>query len=138
MNTKVDDKLIILFDGFCNLCIASVQFIINRDSKDIFRFVPIQSDIGKEIILNKEIDCLKNNSIILIKENSVNYRSSAVLHILYYLNTMWKFLIVFYIIPYPIRDFIYNLISKKRYFLFGKKNKCMVPDKNINSKFLSL
>jgi len=136
MNTlDANNKIIILFDGVCNMCVGSVNFIIKRDSKDIFRFASLQGDVGKKMIKTYS---LSMNSIVLIKDGEVKTQSSAVLSVLSHLNTFWKFLIVFYIVPYPIRDILYNIVAKTRYFLFGKRDKCMVPNKNINSKFLSL
>ena len=132
------NRFIILFDGQCNLCIGSIQFIINSDSKDCFRFASIQDEVGKQILKKYNINTKKNDSIILIKNNRVYYRSTAVLFILYKLNTIWKFLVVFYLIPYPFRDLIYILVAKSRYSLFGKKKNCMVPDKRIKSKFLNV
>jgi len=129
------NNMIILFDGVCNMCVWSVQFIICRDTKDIFRFASMQSVEGEEILQKYN---LETNSIILIQNGIIKNRSSAVLHILYHLNTHWRFLIIFYIIPYPIRDLLYTIIAKTRYFIFGKRDKCMVPDSSIKSKFLSL
>ena len=80
MNTN--NKFIILFDGQCNLCIGSIQFIINKDSKDKFRFASIQNQVGKEIIKKHKINTQKNDSIILITNNIVYYRSTAFLFIL--------------------------------------------------------
>jgi len=131
-------KKIILFDGICNLCIGSIQFIIKNDLNDKFRLASIQSKEGKEIIRRYSIDIIKNDSIILINNKNINYRSSAVLLILKQLVTFWRIFYVFYFIPYPIRDFFYFLVAKSRYNFFGKKNKCMVPDEKIKSKFLNL
>jgi predicted DCC family thiol-disulfide oxidoreductase YuxK len=132
------ESVIVLFDGMCNMCVRSVQFIIKRDNKDVFRFASIQSVIGQELIKRYSIDIKKNDSILVIKDEHIRYRSSAALYILGYLKTIWKILLVFYLIPAPIRDALYNLIAKKRYFWFGKKNKCMIPDSSISAKFLSL
>ena len=134
-NIDADNKMIILFDGVCNMCVGSVNFIIKRDSKDVFRFASLQGDVGKKMIKKYSLSMA---SIVLIKDGKVKTQSSAVLSILFHLNTFWKVLIVFYIIPYPIRDILYNIVAKTRYFLFGKRDKCMVPDENLNSKFLSL
>ena len=134
----MNDKMIILFDGVCNLCLSSIQFIIKNDLNDKFRLAPIQSKEGKEIIRKYSIDIIKNDSIILINNKNINDRSSAVLLILKQLVTFWKIFYVFYFIPYPIRDFFYFLVAKSRYNFFGKKNKCMVPDEKIKSKFLNL
>ncbi len=134
-NIDTNNKMIILFDGVCNMCVGSVNFIIKRDSKDMFRFASLQGDVGQKMVKKYS---LSMNSIILIKNGQVKTKSSAVLNILYHLNTFWKALLIFYIVPYPIRDILYNIVAKSRYFLFGQRNQCMVPNENINSKFLSL
>ena len=133
-----ENKLIILFDGVCNLCIGSIQFIIKKDSKDIFRLAPIQSVVGQKIIKKHSINISKKDSIVLINGNNIQYQSTAVLSVLYKLKTFWKILLFLYIIPYPIRDYIYSLVAKSRYSLFGKQQTCIVPNKNIKSKFLNI
>tara|TARA_Y100000589_G_scaffold113165_1_gene107558 strand:+ start:10697 stop:11113 length:417 start_codon:yes stop_codon:yes gene_type:complete len=134
----MNDKMIILFDGVCNLCLSSIQFIIKNDLNDKFRLAAIQSKEGKKIIRKYSIDIIKNDSIILINNKNINYRSTAVLLILKQLVTFWRIFYIFYFIPYPIRDFFYFFIAKSRYNFFGKKNKCMVPNEKIKSKFLNL
>jgi predicted DCC family thiol-disulfide oxidoreductase YuxK len=134
----MNDKMIILFDGVCNLCLSSIQFIIKNDLNDKFRLAAIQSKEGKKIIRKYSIDIIKNDSIILINNKNINYRSTAVLLILKQLVTFWRIFYIFYFIPYPIRDFFYFLVAKSRYNFFGKKIKCMIPDEKIKSKFLNL
>jgi len=130
-----NNKIVILFDGICNLCVYSVQFIINRDSEDIFRFASIQSKIGQKFIEKYSIDITKNDSIILINDAKVNYRSTAFLSIVTQFKGFWKITFIFYLIPTFIRDILYNFIAKRRYSLFGKKNQCIVPNSNIKKKF---
>ena len=134
-NINTNNKMIVLFDGVCNMCVGSVNFIIKRDSKDVFRFASLQGDVGKKMIKKHS---LSMNSIVLIKNGKVKTKSSAALSILYHLNTFWKALLVFYIVPYPIRDILYKFIANRRYVFFGKKNKCMTPDKKYEFKFLNL
>ena len=102
MNTQMDDKLIVLFDGVCNLCVSSIQFIINRDSKDIFRFTSLQSSEGKKLIKKHSIDIIKSDSIILIQKGEIKYKSTAILFVLSELGFFWNGFIIFYIIPCPI------------------------------------
>ena len=135
MNNNYDDKLIILFDGVCNMCVWSIQFIIKRDASDVFRFASLQSKEGENFIKKYNLNI---DSIVLIQDGVVKRKSTAVLSILSHLCTVWRCLIIFYLIPYPIRDIIYDVIARGRYFLFGKRMKCMVPDEDINSKFISL
>ena len=129
--------MIILFDGVCNLCTTSIQFIINRDQKSIFRFTPIQSVSGKNLIKKYSLDIKKNDSIILIQNDSIKYRSTAILLIMMKLKKPWSFFGIFLILPVFFRDFFYKILAKKRYVLFGKKNECMIPNKFIKSRFLN-
>lgn len=132
---NLSSKKIILFDGVCNMCIWSIQFIIKRDASDVFRFASLQSEEGENLIKKHNLNI---DSIVLLQDGVVKRKSTAVLSILSHLHTIWRCLIIFYLIPYPIRDIIYDLIARGRYFLFGKRMKCMVPDDDINSKFISL
>tara|TARA_B100001057_G_C22851595_1_gene951168 strand:+ start:2015 stop:2425 length:411 start_codon:yes stop_codon:yes gene_type:complete len=132
-----DLKKIILFDGVCNLCTKSVNFIIKYDRGDHFRFTSIQSEAGKKIIKKYSIDINKNDSIILIANKNISYRSNAVFTILFYLKTIWRILLIFSVLPSPIRDLFYRIIAKSRYKFFGKNDICMTPNEDIKSKFLT-
>jgi len=138
MKNYADNKIIVLFDGICNMCVWSVRFIINRDINDKFRLASIQSEVGKKIISDKKIDILKNDSIIVIDNDVIRYRSNAVLFILRHLRTLLKIFLIFYIIPAPLRDLKYRIIAKIRYFFFGKRKKCILPKEIDTSKFLNL
>ena len=138
MKNYADNKIIVLFDGVCNMCIWSVRFIINRDINDKFRLASIQSEVGKKIISDNKIDIIKNDSIIVIDNDVIRYRSSAVLFILFHLRTLLKIFLILYIIPAPLRDLKYRIIAKIRYFFFGKRKKCILPKEINTSKFLNL
>src|SRR5690606_4112455 len=132
------DKKIVLFDGVCNLCTGTVQFIIKRDRKDLFRFASLQSEIGKQLMQERSIDPESNNSIIVIEPQIAYYvKSSAAIEIAKELGGLWPAIQVFsYILPESIRDSIYELIAKNRYKWFGKKDSCMIPTPALESKFL--
>ena len=83
----------------------------------------IQSETGKIIINKYSIDINKNDSIILISNGNVSYRSKAVFTILFYLNTFWRILLIFSVLPSPIRDLFYRIIAKSRYKIFGRNKK---------------
>lgn len=137
MNQNQRNKGIVLFDGYCNLCSASVNFIINRDRKDYFRFVAMQSDEGKKTLFPYKSSMKDNNSVVLI-ENFIAYnKSTAALRIVRKLNGLWPLLYLFIVIPRPIRDFVYMIFSKNRKKWFGKKNTCYIPNENYKIKFLS-
>jgi predicted DCC family thiol-disulfide oxidoreductase YuxK len=130
------DKNIVLFDGVCNLCNASVRFIIKRDRKNLFYFASLQGAAGQELLRNLNLETDQFNSFVLIEKSKVFVRSEAVLRVLKILGGSWKFLYAFIILPKFIRDGIYNLIAKNRYKWFGKKEKCPVPLPEWKAKFL--
>ncbi len=131
-------KKIVLFDGVCNLCTGTVRFIIKRDKKDQFRFASLQSDVGRQLMEDRNIDSTTNNSIILIEPDMAYYfKSTAAIEIAKELGGLWPALQIFsYILPERIRDSIYEFIAKNRYKWFGKKNDCMIPTPALKAKFL--
>ena len=138
MRDLPQNKKIILFDGLCNLCNSSVQFLIKRDSKDIFLFVSLQSELGKELLSKLPIAIQKTDSIILYESEAVfYYKSQAVFQIIKSLGGLFNLLLLFKLLPHSIHDFIYDYIAKNRYHWFGKKEQCLVPTKEIQSKFLN-
>ncbi|WP_456462225.1 thiol-disulfide oxidoreductase DCC family protein [Lutibacter sp.] len=131
-----NNKLIILFDGVCNLCNSSVNFIIKLDTKEQFLFASLQSDAAKEILLQFSTKKLTLDSIILIDDSNIYEKSSAALQISKHLNGGYKLLYGFIIIPKFIRDWVYDIIAENRYKWFGKKEKCMIPTSEIRNRFL--
>jgi len=129
-------KKIILFDGVCNLCNGAITFIIQRDKKDIFRYAPLQSEIGKELAAKHHIDLDKVDSIILVSEDKAYAKSTAALRIAKQLSAGWPLLAVFLILPRFLRDAVYDFIARNRYKWFGKKEACMIPTPELKSKFL--
>lgn len=123
--------MIILFDGDCHLCNRSVQFIVNRDPNRHFRFASLQSNTGKKLRETYNIPS-HMESLILIQNNRYFIKSSAALRICKYLNKGWKLCTIFLLIPTPIRNIVYDLISNNRYRLFGKSTSCMLPTTKIN------
>src|SRR5579864_1209691 len=108
---------IILFDGVCNLCSASVRFVIKRDKKNTFRFASLQSEFARNIISSKNIDD-SGKTIVLLKSGKIYLRSEAALEICRDLNGLWPGLYVLKIIPRYFRDRVYNSISNRRYRWF--------------------
>ena len=137
MNKLSNEKFLVLFDGVCNLCNASVQYIIKHDKKDRFRFTAIQSEIGQEIIKTHQIDTFKMDSIILYSEKiGISYKSTAALKIAMVLGFPISVLGVFMIIPPFLRNWVYDFIAKNRYKWYGKRESCMVPNPEFKKKFI--
>lgn len=131
------NKKIILFDGVCNLCNSSVQFAIKRDENDIFRYAAIQSETGKKLLNERNIDTNEVDSIILIEPNIAYYtKSTAALEIgkdLKGLNTISTILLW---LPESFRNIVYDFIAANRYKWYGKKEACMIPTEELKSKFI--
>ena len=132
------DKKILLFDGVCNLCDASVQYVIKHDKKDVFRFVAIQSELGQNIVKHIGINPMYIDSVILYEPGvSYYYKSTAALQIAKELSGIFTLANIFTLLPVSLRDFIYDYIAKNRYKWYGKKEACMIPTKDLKSKFLA-
>jgi len=137
MNQLPKHKKLILFDGVCNLCNASVQFVIKHDKKDVFRFAALESDIGQRLIKKHNIDTIKTDSILLYTTtHGIKIKSTAALSIAKHLGFPINLLSVFFIIPVFIRNWVYNYIAKNRYKWFGKRAECMIPTQELRAKFL--
>lgn len=131
------DKKIILFDGVCNLCDSSIQFVIKHDKKDIYRFVSLQSELGQKIIQSLGIPADIDSTILYEPGKSYYYKSDVAFKILKDISGIRKALLVFSILPKSILDSIYDYVARNRYKWFGKKEACMIPTPEIKSKFLA-
>ncbi|MCL4153212.1 UNVERIFIED_CONTAM: hypothetical protein GTU68_066567, partial [Idotea baltica] len=109
-------KKLILFDGVCNLCNHTVQYVIKHDKKDVFRFAALQSEVGEQIIQKYNIDTSKTDSILLYSnKNGLKIKSTAALYIAKHLGFPNSIMVIFLIIPAFIRNWVYNYIAKNRY-----------------------
>jgi len=130
------NKKIILFDGVCNLCDSAVQFVIKHDKKDVFRFVPLQSELGQKIV--NHVGASNIDSTVLYEPGKAYYyKSDVAFNIIKEINGIYKILLVFSIFPKSILDYIYDYVAKNRYKWFGSKENCMIPGPEIQSKFLA-
>lgn len=136
INLDKNQKLI-LFDGVCNLCNASVQYVIKHDKNDVFRYTALQSEVGQAIIKTFNIDTSKTDSILLYSpENTISYKSTAALKIASKLGFPRNLMAFFLIVPAFIRNWVYDYIARNRYKWYGKRDECMIPTPELKSKFL--
>jgi len=126
---------IILFDGVCNLCNNSVQFILKRDLEGKFKFASLQGNTGRA--LRNQYDIGPDlSSFILVENNKLYTKSTAALHVCKHLNGSWKMLQIFLFVPRSIRDTLYDIVAKNRYKWFGKNEHCMLPSPKWKNRFL--
>lgn len=126
----------ILFDGVCNLCNSSVNWVIDHDKKGVFTFASLQSDYGKKRVKELGLGDKYMNTIILDDEGIAFTQSIAVIQILRHLGGIYSAAVIFFIIPGFIRNFVYNVVANNRYKWFGKRDSCRVPTPELKAKFL--
>jgi predicted DCC family thiol-disulfide oxidoreductase YuxK len=131
-----EDKSIILFDGVCNLCNATVNFVIKHDKKAQFLFASFQSDAAKEILLHFNLKNLNGGTVILVEGQKVYDKSKAALKIAKRLDGGYKAFYAFIIVPKFFRDWVYDIIAKNRYRWFGKRDSCLIPSIKLKNRFL--
>lgn len=127
---------IVFFDGLCNFCNASVNFIIERDNKNIFKFCSIQSGKARELLNLPEKYFSSPDTFILLDDNKIYEKSAATLKVAKHLKFPWHLFYIFIIIPPFIRNFFYSLFARHRYKLFGKSDTCRIPSPSEKYKFL--
>ncbi len=126
---------VVLFDGVCNLCSSTVQFIVKHDKKKQFRFASLQSPFGQEVMKHFGLNTTELNSFILLENNKIYTRSSGALRVAKKLDGLYGWLYAFIIVPPFIRNGVYNYIAKHRYKWYGKKDACWVPTPVLRSLF---
>ena len=113
-----------------------MQFIIKHDKKSIYSFATLQSKFAQKRLKHANGQVITYDSVVYLNNDTILTKSDAILQIVGELNGPWKILSVFKVIPKSWRDGIYDLIANARYRWFGKRDKCMLPSKDIDSRFL--
>jgi len=130
------ENKIILFDGVCNFCNSSVNFIIDKDSRDVFRFASLQSDFGQKCLKGINLPVDSFSTLILVSDGKYFTRSSAALRIAAKLSFPYNLSIAFIVVPPFIRNIFYNIIARNRYKWFGRKEVCRIPSAEERAKFI--
>ncbi len=131
-----NNKIILLFDGVCNLCNGFVQFILKRNKKRNIYFGALQSESGQRLLKEKGLPFDKFETLIVISKGTILKRSQAFFFLCRQLDFPWPLMGIFRIIPKCISDFVYDRIAKSRYSLFGKKDVCLMPTEDIKGRFI--
>jgi predicted DCC family thiol-disulfide oxidoreductase YuxK len=126
---------IIFFDGVCNFCNASVNFIIDHDPTRRYRFASLQSKLGQKTLEQNGHSTVELDTVLLLRGGKIYQNSTAVLEIARYLKG-WSWLYVFIVIPRFVRDGVYGLIARNRYRIFGKSESCRVPTPEERTLFI--
>lgn len=127
---------IVVFDGVCNFCNASVQFILQHDRSRVFRFAALQSSAGRALLERHGFDPLEADTFVLVEGEKCRVRSDAALGVARRLPLPWRLVFLLRWIPRPLRDAVYRTIARNRYRWFGKRESCMVPSADVSERFL--
>ncbi len=127
---------IVLFDGVCNFCNGSVNFVLRRDPKGVFRFAALQSDSGRRVLEQAGIADHGLDGLVLVEGNEVSVKSTAALRISRRLGNLWPLTAVFLLVPRVIRDWAYDWFAARRYRWFGQRDECMIPTPEMRTRFI--
>ncbi|MEC8553513.1 MAG: thiol-disulfide oxidoreductase DCC family protein [Planctomycetota bacterium] len=128
---------VVLFDGTCNFCSLSVQFILRNERDSNLHFATLQSEVGQQRLMDHDMPRDRMDSMILIDQEQAYDCSDAALRVLQHLRAPWRWARIFVFVPKPIRDWCYRILAKNRYRIFGQSEVCMVPKPELKSRFLS-
>lgn len=128
---------VVIFDGYCNLCDASVDFIMKRDHKRAFLFTANQHKAGQKILQSQGLDPNAVHTVYLWEEGKLYEKSTAALRIARKLPFGWNLMYGFIIVPKWLRDPVYNFIANNRYRWLGKKETCRMPTPEERARFLA-
>ena len=131
-----ESQPIVVFDGVCNFCNASVRFILERDRSRVFRFAALQSSAGRALLERHGFDPLDADTFVLVEGEECRVRSDAAIAVMRRLPLPWRLLAWLRWIPKPLRDAVYRVIARNRYQWFGKRQSCMVPSADERERFL--
>ncbi len=127
---------LVLFDGVCNLCSASVRFLARRENGTLW-YAAMQSVTGQRLLEQRNLPLDDYDSFLFLENGRLYVKSEAALRLCGYMKQPWPILRALRFVPRPIRDWVYDRIARNRYSLFGKRESCMLPDADLSSRFLS-
>ncbi|WP_436926874.1 thiol-disulfide oxidoreductase DCC family protein [Halosimplex amylolyticum] len=132
------DGPVLLFDGVCNLCNGSIQFVIDHDPDGVFRFAPLQSDAAEAMLSEVGFEDYDFDTFVLVEGDDYYTKSEAALRVASELPLPWSLAGALRVIPRPLRDAVYDTVASHRYAVFGKKAQCMIPTPEVRERFVEM
>ena len=129
---------VVLFDGVCTLCDRAVQFILDRDPDGVFRFASLQSGTGRALMRRHQLDPDALSSVVVVDGERAYTRSDAALRIARDLDSPWRALVGFRVVPRILRDAAYDAVAARRYRWFGTREACRIPTPEVAARFLDV
>jgi len=135
-STEDERSPIVLFDGVCNFCIGSLQWLLRMDRRERLRFGTLQSDAGTELLARCGLPEEYDESMVVVEGDRAYTDSDAVVRLAWLLGFPWALGSVASIAPKSLRDRVYRWVARNRYDWFGKREQCLVPDDNLRDRFI--
>lgn len=136
-DSEIYEGPVVVFDGVCNFCNSSINFVMDNEPKQLVKFTPFQGEAGASLLRRFEKDPQSVDTIYFYENGTLYEKSTAVLRLTRYLKTPWNWLYGLVIVPRFLRDFVYNWIAKNRYNFFGKKDACRIPTPEERARFIT-
>jgi len=141
--SAIKGRALLLYDGVCALCNGVVQFLMKRDRLDSFRYAPLQSRLGREMLARFDIHSFPDGVVLLTdaltQEERLYQRSDAVAAAMMLLSRPWQLAgKVLRLIPRRLRDWGYRLVARFRYRLFGRYDTCPIPPPEQRNRLLGV
>ena len=132
------DHPVLLFDGVCNLCNAFLRFVVRFDADGMFRFAPVQSPVGQDLLdrHGESQDPTDPDTVVLVEDGQAYTKSAAALRVLRRLDGPFPLLYPLVAVPEPLRDGVYDLVARVRYPLFGRTEECQLPAPELRERFV--
>lgn len=127
---------ILFFDGICNLCNRVVQYVLRKDGQNLIRFASLQSTNGQKMLSSLHMPTDQLKTFIYKRQGAIHTRSTAFLYLMRDLGGLHRVFDLCWIVPRPLRDVVYDWVSRNRYSLFGKREVCYVPTQGVAGRFL--
>lgn len=132
-----EQQQVIFFDGVCNLCEGTVQFLLKKNKKKNLLFASLQGKSGQQMLAQYGLSQNDFNSFVFIENGKLYQRSTGALRVAKYLPGLWPLMFyIFILVPPLIRDGVYNYVAKHRFAWYGKKNACWLPTPELKQRFL--
>ncbi|MFB6194078.1 MAG: thiol-disulfide oxidoreductase DCC family protein [Halobaculum sp.] len=127
---------ILLFDGVCTLCNGVVRFVVEHDRRGLVSFAPLDSPVGRALCDRFGLPTESFDSVVLIERGRAYRKSAAALRLARYLDRPWRYGASARVLPRALRDAVYDLVADNRYRVFGRKDRCPIPDPETRDRFL--
>lgn len=134
--TFPDDRPIIVFDGDCILCSRFARFVLRHDRNQVFRLVPAQTPLGSALYRHYGLNPVDYETNLLIEDGLAFFKSTGSIRIFERLGLPWSTASVFRVIPWGLRDRLYDWIARNRFRLFGRRDACFLTQPGWEDRFL--